>query len=163
MILYVRTAGLLVFLFMAQLPLAGCGGGDLKPPHEVLTELERLEGTWIRVTRTGMVYEVWKKGEQGDLKGTTWKVAGGDSALTEEMRLFIKEDSLFYGARVINQNEGKEVLFTLKATGEEYIFENPGHDFPQRIRYSFPKGDELKVVIEDMSGEQRVFFNFFRH
>ncbi len=156
-----RFARLGFFLFLTHLLLVGCGTDKVRPAGEFPSGLKKLEGSWIRVTRSGMVYEVWKKSENSEFLGETWRVSGGDSVLTEKMRLFISEDSLYYGATVTEQNEGKEILFTLTAEGQEFIFENPAHNFPQRIRYSFPKKDELRVVIEDMGGEKRMFFNFF--
>lgn len=157
-----RNVRLGIFLLFAQLLLAGCESDKERNTEHLLTQLERLEGTWVRVTRTGVVYEVWKREADSSLTGMTLRTGGGDSVLTEKMRLFVSEDSLYYGAKVSDQNEGREILFTLKTAGQEFLFENPGHDFPQRIRYSFPKKDELKVVIEDMNGEKRVFFNFYR-
>lgn len=159
---FFRLSGLITFILLAPCLFSGCGGEGMRPAGEILKELNRLEGTWARVTRSGMVYEIWKKNENSSLDGMTWRVKEGDSVLTEKIRLFVSEDSLYYAAQVMDQNEGKEILFTLKSEGEEYLFENPGHDFPQRIRYSFPKEDELRVVIEDYAGEKRVFFNFFK-
>ncbi|GMU85564.1 MAG: hypothetical protein AMXMBFR48_08060 [Ignavibacteriales bacterium] len=160
---HITTAGMAIFLLLAQILLAGCGSDSVKPAKDILPDLHRLEGTWIRITRSGKVYEVWRKNENSTLDGLTFRVSAEDSLLTEKMRLFVSGDSLYYGAQVTDQNDGKEILFTLKAYGEEYIFENAEHDFPKRIRYSFPKEDELRVVIEDLAGEKRIFFNFFRH
>jgi hypothetical protein len=62
-------------------------------------------------------------------------------------------DEFYYSARVLNQNEGNTIAFKWKGTEDNCeLFENPGHDFPQRIKYCFKEGDILNVFVSDMEG-----------
>jgi len=56
-----------------------------------------------------------------------------------------------------------EATFKLvRATADEAIFENPQHDFPQRIIYTLREGGKLRAAIEGTRAgkRKRVEFNY---
>ena len=116
--------------------------------------------------------EVWKEADKNTLKGTGLKVSGRDTILLESIELVFKDDTYWYIPTVPDQNEAKPVPFKLAASDQFKVsFENPDHDFPQRITYHMKPmylqpykampGDSLFVRVESLSGEG-IDFNFLR-
>jgi hypothetical protein len=99
-----------------------------------------LLGKWQMQTKKGVVYEEWQlSGDRNKLTGSSYRVKDNDTTLLENLELSIEKDGIFYIPTVIDQNEGLPIKFKLISwKNQVYIFENPEHDFPQRIVY-FPK------------------------
>lgn len=99
-----------------------------------------LLGKWQMQTKKGIVFEEWQTSEnRNKLTGSSYRVKDSDTTLLENLELSIEPDGVYYIPTVINQNDGLPVRFKLISNIEQvYIFENPEHDFPQRIIY-FPK------------------------
>jgi hypothetical protein len=73
---------------------------------------------------------------------------GGDTIASEKLKLVVKEDNIFYVADV--KGNKAPVYFKMSKIGpDEFVFENPEHDFPKIITYK-RVGDSLKATI---SGE----------
>lgn len=85
-------------------------------------------------------------------------VSGDDTLFSEDIRIFQKEHDLFYEPLVKDQNNGQPVLFRLISNVDGiFVFENAGHDFPQRIIYSNPAPDSLSAIIEGKDkGKDRI-------
>lgn len=155
---------ILVGILLISIRLSGC---TEKPeaPYDITTAasgLDSLTGTWVRETRTGQAFEQWKKVSDSLWVGVAWRVKEGDSTLMENLRIFIKDNNLYYAPTVPDQNDGGEILFVRVASESGYVFENKAHDFPNRIIYTFPSAGEMKVIVEDNSGKKRILFNFYR-
>jgi len=62
-----------------------------------------------------------------------------------------KNDSLFYKVTVKGQNNNEAVAFYLTtADDDQLVFENPKHDFPNKITYSKISNDSLVAEISGM-------------
>ena len=88
------------------------------------------------------------------LLGMSHTVVGGTTREFEFMRIVQEDDgSIFF---VANPSGQKEALFKLTSvSAHEARFENPEHDFPQRIIYR-RAGDSLVGRIEGVSkGKER--------
>jgi hypothetical protein len=72
--------------------------------------------------------------------GVSRTVANGKTTEFEFLQIRDLPEGLTYIAKPSNQPEAKFVAST--KTANEVVFENPKHDFPQRIRYRL-KGDTL--------------------
>ena len=114
-------------------------------------KLRAITGTWSMETKRGMVYEHWYDKDDSTLLGKSYKLNGSDTVLLEEVQLIRKATGIFYIPVVQGQNDGQPVVFTLVNTDKEtYIFDNPAHDFPQRIIYQLPKNEQMHAWIEGM-------------
>jgi hypothetical protein len=82
-------------------------------------------------------------------------VRDGKTGSYEYLRIVEHDGGLNYVAKP-SQNKD-ETIFRLSRTGKgEVIFENPDHDFPQRIIYRQPDANTLNARIEGMrNGELR--------
>lgn len=118
-------------------------------------------GEWK--TETGII-EVWKLNETNELIGQSYSIEDTDTILLETLSIREIDGNWYYAPRVMTQNHGREVLFKLMdCTDLIFTFENPKHDYPQRITYSFnAKTDSLTVHIETLSisNPQRNSFRF---
>jgi hypothetical protein len=62
-----------------------------------------------------------------------------------------KGEALYYIATVKGQNNDKPVTFVRNDTIEkQLVFENPKHDFPQKIVYSMITKDSIVIEISGM-------------
>lgn len=120
--------------------------------NKKLEELDWLIGTWKISTSRGTSYETWIKKSDLEFCGKSFGVKDQDTIVFETIRLIQEKDQLFYIPTVENQNENKPVWFALKTKSDnEWVFENPEHDFPQRIRYARITEDSL---IAEISGSK---------
>ncbi|MGH7493203.1 MAG: DUF6265 family protein [bacterium] len=106
-----------------------------------------LAGCWQRSGKGHEVVEQWMK-PAGDLMlGMSRTVANGKAREFEFLQIRRKEEGgIFYVAIPSGQ---QETWFKLVKHGtHEAVFENPDHDFPQRIIYRLEKDGSLAARIE---------------
>lgn len=120
-----------------------------------------LLGTWENKTSRGSIYETWEKQNETTFYGKSYTLREEDTVVFENIQLVQKQEGLFYIPVVKNQNQGNPVSFTLRTISEhEMIFENPKHDFPQRISYTRIATDSLVAVISGTRNGQECFQRF---
>jgi hypothetical protein len=120
-----------------------------------------LIGTWENKTSRGSIYETWEKQNETTFYGKSYTLREEDTVVFENIQLVQKQEGLFYIPVVKNQNQGLPVSFTLRTISEhEMIFENPKHDFPQRISYTRIAADSLVAVISGTRNGQERFQRF---
>lgn len=130
-----------------------------KENHElaskVNTPIEKanwLIAAWGNTTKEGNLTETWTKQNDSTLVGESFLIKDNDTLFSENMLIAQKDDSLYYIPTVKNQNEGKPVSFQLTSiTDNTLVFENPKHDFPQKITYTKITNDSL---VAEISGIQ---------
>ena len=121
---------------------------------EHLKEFETLVGEWENISNGATYTETWKLGPCGNLEGkAVMKNRKGKIVLTETLEIRKIGRHIVYIAGV---NNSPPVLFTLKseddahAKAARWAFENPEHDFPQRIVYRMESKDTLHARVEGM-------------
>jgi len=128
-----------------------------KVKQQQIKKVAWLLGSWQNKTAKGITAESWKKLNDSTYLGKSYQLRGQDTVSAEHIRLEEHQGNLYYIPTVKNQNEGKPVTFTLSgssATG--LIFENPEHDFPQKISYNLIGRDSLAAEISGLyKGKQR--------
>jgi hypothetical protein len=115
-------------------------------------------GSWEMQTPKGKIVEQWMQNPDKTLSGKSYRInAKGDSVLTETLQIRKVGKETFYCSTVNGQNEGKEVCFKLISTKDQiYVFENPSHDFPQKIVYQNQGKNEMLAWIEgELNGKSR--------
>ena len=116
-----------------------------------------LSGCWRGDVGGEQVTEQWIKPAGGAMLGLSWTVSNNKMARHEFLQIRAKEDGqLYYIALPSGQKEASFKL--VKAGPQELIFENPDHDFPQRIIYRREGEDSLKARIEGIDkGKEKGF------
>ena len=140
---------LLVFAAVVAMLLLATAAGSLaqKPAQKIpsLADLAWLTGCWEGRQGEAIIEEVWSKPSGGTMLGFGRTVKNGKTTTFEFMQIREINGSLTY---MPQPEGGTRVDFPLKdAFAGKMTFENPEHDFPQRVIYE-PQGRLLLAAIE---------------
>lgn len=106
--------------------------------------LDWLAGHWCGGSAGEQVDEVWLPEAGGALLGMSRTLRGGKTASFEFMRIATDGKAARFH---VQPNGAPPTVFAQAAGGEDWIrFENPAHDFPNRIEYR-REGDALHAWI----------------
>jgi hypothetical protein len=99
--------------------------------------LQWMLGVWKISTPQGMVMEIWEQKNDSTLKGRSVFVKPNKDTIPQEnIEIIFRNGEWYYIPTIANQNEGKPVFFKIIfLRANEFVSENPVHDFPQRIAY----------------------------
>lgn len=147
----IYPAGIIASLFMfscGNKPAAETPVVPAKPKFEMMEKAEWLIGKWGSVLPEGTTTETWSAKNDSVYVGQTYFIAGKDTLFSESISIEQRGKDLFYIPVVKEQNGGKPVEFKLtSATEKQLVFENPTHDFPQKITYTQQTPDSLVAEI----------------
>ena len=113
-----------------------------------LGDLSWLGGCWEMnlPDKQLLITELWMKPAGGMMIGAGRTVKNGRAVDHEFLRIVEEPDGIYYVAKPTANKE--ETRFKLiKSLSGEIVFENPTHDFPQRVMYKL-SGDKLTGRIE---------------
>lgn len=116
-----------------------------------------LVGSWKNQSAKTLDLETWNKLNDSTFLGRSYSLAGADTVSSERISIEQHAGKLYYIPTVKNQNDGKAVTFTLTSSDNKHlVFENPEHDFPQKITYTQITNDSLVAEISGMhKGRQK--------
>lgn len=119
-----------------------------------IEKLAWLSGCWASVGREAGSGENWMVPAGGTMFGTSRTVKNGKTVAYEFLAIReVEPGVLGYVAKPSGQEGATFRLVSASAT--EVLFENPGHDFPQRIRYRLVES-RLEARIEGtIDGRER--------
>jgi hypothetical protein len=120
----------------------------LSPPVQStpLAPVRWLAGCWELRSGNRVTLEMWMPPAADLMLGASRTVSGGAVREFEQVRIQAKEGKLVYIAQPSGQ---KEASFTsTQVTDSSIVFENPAHDFPQKIIYRKRGADSLVARIE---------------
>jgi hypothetical protein len=114
---------------------------------------------WMYKEGDNVTFENWVKLNDELFSGESYTVKDGDTILNEQLKIEKIGDDVYYTA-IVKHNPGP-VHFKLIEHGEnKAVFENPEHDFPNRIIYELKEGNFLYARVEgknkkgeDVTGE----------
>ena len=107
-----------------------------------------LLGKWENKSDEGNLLEIWTKTNDSIYIGESYFIKEKDTLHSEKIQLKQKGEDLFYIPTVKGQNNDKPVTFIFKDTlGKQLVFENPKHDYPQKIIYSQLSKDRMIILI----------------
>lgn len=110
-----------------------------------IEDLAWLAGCWSMKLPDGLIEEHWLPPSGGAMLGLSRTVRGGRMKEYEFLALRVVDGRLAYVAIPSRQRETAFALTRFRSSAA--IFENPGHDFPQRIIYR-RTGAGITAVIE---------------
>lgn len=141
-----------IFLVTVAVLFAGSAFGQ----NTKLQSLTWLLGKWHTESVNSISEEIWYAVSPYTFegKGMTISKSTGDTVFVEKLWIIDTGGELFYIAKVA-ENE-YPVSFKLSAlTQQTVLFENPEHDYPQKISYSLAEGGKLfTTVIGNRSGKE---------
>lgn len=117
-------------------------------------------GRWkMNTSDSTYLLEDWKKINDHLFEGKVYSISPSDTILVEEIGVLNEEGELLMKPKVVGQNNGQEVVFTLsKMEDGKYVFENNAHDFPNVIWYYPVNAQTLQAGIEDKEGKIKQTF-----
>jgi hypothetical protein len=125
---------------------------EISKTYSQLENANWLLGKWGNTTKESDFAENWTKKDDSTFVGESYVLVAKDTVFYENVVLQQKNDSLFYTVSVKGQNKEKPVSFYLvKFSKNELVFENPKHDFPNKITYAQVTKDSL---VAEISGIQ---------
>jgi hypothetical protein len=121
---------------------------------EKLEKMNWLIGQWENKTPEGYLTETWTKDNDSTFSGKSYFIVKEkDTVHFESIVLMQVNDDLIYQPIVKGQNEDQPVDFKLTSeTENSFSFENPKHDYPQKITY---KKNNDKSLTATISGVQQ--------
>ena len=126
-------------------------GQEKKPEMEILSW---ISGCWENASGARTMEERWTKLAGESMLGVNRTVKDGKTVAYEFIRIAKQGEDIYYIAKPSGQAEASFKL--VKWSDDEAVFENPDHDFPQRIIYRRQEDGSLHSRIEGTSkGKER--------
>lgn len=134
-------------LLLLLLAIVSCKNTEATEKDQIKTA-NWLLGKWNTKIADGDLSENWKQLNDSTFQAESFFIKGKDTLHSESITLQQKKEELFYNATVKGQNENKAITFKLTSkTEKQLIFENPKHDYPQKITYTLINKDSLVASI----------------
>lgn len=125
-----------------------------------VADLGWMSGRWETAAGERWTEESWSSPRAGMLIGYSRSGRGEAAREFEFLRIQAGADGTL--AYIAQPGGRPPVAFRLvSASGTEAVFENPQHDFPQRIRY-VREGDTLTATISAIDGSNAMSWSFER-
>lgn len=118
-------------------------------PKTAITDFAWLAGCWDGSSGGRESLEQWMKPSGQTMLGMSRTVVNGKTVAYEFIQLREQEGEILYIAKPSGQAEASFKL--VQYSNHEAVFENPQHDFPQRIIYRLEKDGSLAAAIEGTS------------
>ncbi len=121
-------------------------------PAKTYSNLEKANwflGEWGNKSAEGELTERWKKQNDSVFHGESYFVVGSkDTVFAEHVQMEEANGKLAYTVTVPGQNNEKPVRFEMTSGDDrQIIFENPKHDYPNKIVYNKVGSDSLVAEI----------------
>ena len=129
-----------IFLFLVVFLLVSTA------PAATLTSFEKLSGCWSNQDGDQIYEEQWMSPAGDMILGMSRTLQKGKVVTFEFIQIQTREDGTFYIASPSKQERTEFKLTSFE--NNSAVFENPEHDFPQRVVYKFLTGDSLQAWIE---------------
>lgn len=133
----IRSVTLFAAAVALALPLHAAGSP--------VDDLDWIAGTWAGKSGEIAQEEHWTRPGGGLILGVHRDLFGNGRVFFEFLRIEQRGEDVFYVA--MPRGEGATSFQLVELEGQRAVFENPEHDFPQRIIYE-REGDRLTATIE---------------
>ena len=122
--------------------------------HGTIDRVAWLQGCWELSSGNRIVEEQWTRPRGGIMLGVGRTTRDGRLVEYESVVLREQEGRLAYEAHPSGQESA--VFMSREISDTSVVFENPTHDFPQRVGYERPGSDALSAWVEgSVQGQSR--------
>ncbi|WP_264521397.1 DUF6265 family protein [Flavobacterium sp. N1994] len=129
-----------------------CKNSTSHKKFDKLDKMNWLLGHWEQKLPDGTLTENWEIANDSTFTGQSYFITSKDTVHFESIQLIQKNEELIYNATVQGQNNDEPVSFKQTSDAENvFTFENPKHDYPQKIVYKKINDTNLIATI---SGKQ---------
>jgi hypothetical protein len=149
--MYKKITLLLLITILISCKKSDTDDSDINEKNKIKTA-HWLLGSWEFKTTDAILSENWTKINDSTYYGQSFFVKGNDTLHFETITLQQNREELTYLTTILGENNDKPISFVLTETTEnQLIFENPTHDYPQKISYNHVSKDSL---VTETSGVQ---------
>lgn len=150
-----NSALLLLALLIACAGVGSAGeGGTPAEAQPTIEDLDFMAGCWQADVGGGTtIRETFTAPHGGMMLGNSQMVGEGATRFFELVQIVGDESGVVYHPAFDGQ-KAKVGFRLVRLEGQEAVFENPEHDYPQRIVYRSPEPGQLQARIELMDGEK---------
>lgn len=127
-------------------------------PQAAIKSLGWLAGTWTGSVGPGTWEAVYTTASGGEVMSTNKEIRDGKVVSFEFERFFVKGADVVMTPYVKGINKVAFTLTKNDPAAKRAIFENPKHDFPQRIDYHRQGNDLLVISVTATRGGREVGF-----
>ena len=111
-----------------------------------MNDLLWIVDNWVNAGGESVSYEHWNKVNDSLFEGGSETIKNGDTIFAEKLKIIKEGNDIYYVADV--KHNPAPVYFKLTEISEgKAVFENPEHDFPQKITYILENGT-MQAFIE---------------
>ncbi len=122
--------------------------GRLIKDYDELEKANWLLGTWQMETLNGNLKEIWSSKNDSTFLGQSYFINKKDTIHSETIDLVENNGVLQYIATIKGENQNLPTTFNFTETEEsELVFENPKHDYPNKICYKLKDSLNLEITI----------------
>jgi hypothetical protein len=114
-------------------------------------------GQWEWKTPEGQLVEKWEQVNDSVFQGLSYYCQGKDTLHYETIVLEAHANQVLSVATVRGQNQNKPVSFRQTKPG---VFENPKHDYPQKISYRRNAKGQMIAQISGIQNNKQSFETF---
>ena len=137
----------------ALVPFALLAAVTTADAQATVDQLGWMAGCWRQEAGNRVVEEMWMAPSGGAMLGVSRTVAQGRTVAHEFMQIRNEGTRTVFIARPSGQ---PEATFTLiEAEDGTVVFENPQHDFPQRVLYTRSDGTLTGLIEGTQNGKRR--------
>lgn len=129
---------------------------EIKPSLE---GLNWIAGCWEANKNGRFSTERWTKPIGNMMLSTAQTVRNGKTVSFEYLRIVQTDEGIYYISKP-SQNKEETSFKLIKFSPNEVVFENPEHDFPQRIIYRLEKDKSLFARIEGKNNGKEMGIDF---
>ena len=121
-------------------------GASATGPTARVTQVGWLAGCWEQAVGQRLVEEQWTRPRGGLMLGLGRTVRGDTLVEYEQTRIFERGGRLVFGANPSGQASAE--FESIEVSDSSVTFQNPTHDFPQRVMYRRRGADSLIGRVE---------------
>lgn len=127
--------------------------GNIIKNYDELEKANWMLGEWEKTDSLGKLREIWERLDDSTFVGLSYYIQNEKDTLhNEQVELMQNGDHLIYTATIKGENNDSPIPFQMtKDEDSLLVFENPKHEYPQKIQYKLMKNGSLVATI---SGKQ---------
>ncbi len=127
--------------------------GNVIKSYEELEKANWMLGEWEKTDSLGTLREIWERLDDSTYIGLSYYIQNKKDTLhNEQVELMQNGEHLIYSATIKGENNDSPIPFQMtKDEDSLLVFENPKHEYPQKIQYKLKKNGSLVATV---SGKQ---------
>jgi len=123
--------------------------GNVIKDYEELEKANWMLGEWEKTDSLGTLKEIWERLDDSTFIGLSYYIQNKKDTLhNEQVELMQDGEHLIYTTTIKGENNDLPIPFQMTTDEDSLlVFENPKHDYPQKIEYKLFKNNTLTATI----------------